>query len=1102
MSRELLVVGPGGEFATIGAALARAQDGATISVRPGRYDESLIIRARVSVSAEAGEGTVEVGATRGSALVVDGAGAQLRGLTLVCADKDVAAVDVRRGEVALDGCRITGSSWTTILTRLAGSLAMRGCRVTNSVGAGIVVTSARPSTVEDTVVAEVPSSAVVVGETGSLVLRRFTAERVGGNGVCVNGHGRCVVERGRVTGAVKPAVVVEQHGEAVISGLEVRGGASVDLYLTGAGPVSVADSVFAGAAGQAVHVAGGARPVFTGCVFSAGQAAVKVTGGAAARFTGCTVEDSPVGVIVDGAATPLFEKLSVRGSTRGIAAVSAGASADFVGLRAVAGAGPGLTVTGGATVSLTDASVETAGDPAVTCAESAVLSARDLRVRAGAETSVELGSGARGTLTSALLRGGGLLVGADAEVAVRDSEIVDPASDGMRVTAGGAVIATDCRIRGANRHGVHVAGGRAELTGCEVFDSAEDGVHLVTEEPVRLHGCVVRNSGAEPVRYPDGRHRVEVVDLATDGGPEHAPGPHPAATPGTEDPAVGDSAGHDPVLAGAAGLDGPLAELESLIGLRGVKQEVRGLINLITMSKVRQEMGLPVPPMSRHLVFAGPPGTGKTTVARLYGAVLAELGILGQGHLVEAARADLVGQYVGSTAIKTTELVTRALGGVLFVDEAYTLAAGSGGSGPDFGQEAIDALMKMMEDHRDELVVIVAGYSDLMERFLAANPGLASRFTRTVEFPNYAVDELVTITTNLCRKHYYELTDDAVAALTGYFERVPKGETFGNGRVARKLFEAMVNNQASRLAAERPAKGSELSRLTEVDLAPQLAQLDELPVTAGERPDAATDPRVAVRETRAWRRLGELTGLDRVGESVATTLVSLCQLRVQRRSPGRHGNVVVAGRRGSGRGVVARLYAQALSELDLVDSGHVVATTLSGDLRPQWPGQAESLVRSAFAAALGGVLVVDAAGGADAAEAVEALLTAVRGAQGDPVVVLIGEPRDVDGLRDRFPELPECFPRRWELGEYSVADLAGIAVRHLADRGHEVPADVAAAMHDELAAAGVRTVHGAHRFARRLAGTAASRTLTAADLTGFGAGRDTVPLTGGLASVS
>src|SRR5690242_6870756 len=232
--------------------------------------------------------------------------------------------------------------------------------------------------------------------------------------------------------------------------------------------------------------------------------------------------------------------------------------------------------------------------------------------------------------------------------------------------------------------------------------------------------------------------------------------------------------------------------------------------------------------------------------------------------MVEAARADLVGQYIGSTAIKTTELVTKALGGVLFIDEAYTLSAGSGGSGPDFGQEAIDALMKMMEDHRDELVVIVAGYSELMEQFLASNPGLASRFTRTVEFPNYSVEELVTITSNLCRKHYYELTDDAIDALTTYFTRIPKNATFGNGRVARKLFEAMINNQASRLATSPPSKDTEMNRLTAADLAPELAQLEDLPVQQNDQPDAATNPTAAINAAKSWHRLCGLVGAPAV----------------------------------------------------------------------------------------------------------------------------------------------------------------------------------------------------------------------------------------------
>ncbi|MET0134641.1 MAG: right-handed parallel beta-helix repeat-containing protein, partial [Kibdelosporangium sp.] len=880
MNRELLVVGGDqpGSCPTIGAALAKARAGTTISVHPGRYEEKLVIASRVSIIAEAGEGTVELHAVQGSAVVVDCEGVQLRGLTIICTDEQSAAVDVWRGEVALDGCRVEGTCWSAVLVRPAGSLAMRGCHVTNAAGAGIVVASTQPSTVEDTVVSGVASSAVVVAESGSLVLRRFTAERVAGNGICVNGQGRCVLEGGRILGAAKPAVVVEQHGQAKISGLVVRDGASVDLYLTSLGSVSVVDSLFTGAAGQAAHVADGAQPVFTGCTFAAGRIAVNVTGKAAARFTGCTVEDSPVGLVVDEAASPVFESMSIRGSSHGIALISAGATPEFVGLRATADLGPGVVVTGASTVTLTDASIETGDDPALQCSESSRAKATDIRVRSRAEASVVLAGGVQASLTSALLRGGGLRIDADAEVSLRDSEIIDAVTDGLLVSAGGKITADSCRVRGAGRDGVRIAGGgRAELTECEVLDSTEDGVHLATGESVRINHCVVRGSGGVPVRYPADRHRTSVSDLVTDGDSRSGAPAAVVAAAARQEPAGRDTSLRD---AGGAVLDGPLADLDVLIGLRGVKQEVRGLINLIKMSQVRQEMGLPVPPMSRHLVFAGPPGTGKTTVARLYGSVLAELGILSKGHMVEAARADLVGQYIGSTAIKTTELITKAIGGVLFIDEAYTLSASTGGSGPDFGQEAIDALMKMMEDHRDELVVIVAGYSELMERFLSSNPGLASRFTKTIEFPNYSVDELVTITTNLCRKHYYELTDDAVDALTGYFERVPKGETFGNGRVARKLFEAMVNNQASRLAIEPPSKGSELSRLAAADLAPQLAQLALIPAEdAARQQNPVTDPRALVRASRTWRRLSELTGQDPVREAVAATLVSLCQLR-------------------------------------------------------------------------------------------------------------------------------------------------------------------------------------------------------------------------------
>jgi SpoVK/Ycf46/Vps4 family AAA+-type ATPase len=271
-----------------------------------------------------------------------------------------------------------------------------------------------------------------------------------------------------------------------------------------------------------------------------------------------------------------------------------------------------------------------------------------------------------------------------------------------------------------------------------------------------------------------------------------------------------------------AGTD-PLAELRSLVGLAGVKQDVTTLVNLNKIARRRQQLGLPSPPSSRHLVFAGPPGTGKTTVARLYGSVLAELGVLRSGHLVEVARSDLVAQYIGATAIKTTETFTKALGGVLFVDEAYTLSAGTGGMGPDFGQEAIDTLVKLMEDHRDEVVVIVAGYSAQMSGFLASNPGLGSRFSRTIEFASYSSDELVTIVGQMCQRHGYELAAETQAALAVRFDAMPRDETFGNGREARRVFEDMIDRQATRLAALGEVSMQDLAVLKPADVAPAAA---------------------------------------------------------------------------------------------------------------------------------------------------------------------------------------------------------------------------------------------------------------------------------------
>ena len=265
-------------------------------------------------------------------------------------------------------------------------------------------------------------------------------------------------------------------------------------------------------------------------------------------------------------------------------------------------------------------------------------------------------------------------------------------------------------------------------------------------------------------------------------------------------------------------LDQVLAELDALCGLERVKKDVKSLINLVKVQKLRQEQGLPVSPMSLHLVFLGNPGTGKTTVARLLARIYHAIGILSKGQLVEVDRSGLVAGFVGQTAIKTQEAVQKALGGVLFIDEAYALVNQENGN--DFGREAIEVLLKNMEDHRDDLIVIAAGYSGLMEKFIHSNPGLESRFNKYFYFEDYTGPQLMEIFQSMCQKNGYVLSPEAAQWAEQDFLSLYEGrdENFGNARDVRNLFEKAVSRQSDRVAQLESPTREQLMELRVEDL--------------------------------------------------------------------------------------------------------------------------------------------------------------------------------------------------------------------------------------------------------------------------------------------
>lgn len=292
---------------------------------------------------------------------------------------------------------------------------------------------------------------------------------------------------------------------------------------------------------------------------------------------------------------------------------------------------------------------------------------------------------------------------------------------------------------------------------------------------------------------------LELLDKIDDGSRSYVP--EESQTPETGEPektnSTSESLHAENLVAEGNELEAALQELNDLIGLGSVKQEVLACINLLRINKMRKDKGLPELQTSNHMVFTGHPGTGKTTVARIMAKIYKSLGVVSKGQLVETDRSGLVAGYMGQTALKTAQVIKKAKGGVLFIDEAYSLSSEEGSN--DYGKEAIDTLVKGMEDYRDDLVVIVAGYVDEMQKFIAMNPGLRSRFNKYIHFANYTAEEMLAIFKRLCEKTQFVLTAEAEEASLAFFAQNQDDPTFGNGRGVRNFFDRVAMAQATRI---------------------------------------------------------------------------------------------------------------------------------------------------------------------------------------------------------------------------------------------------------------------------------------------------------------